>query len=86
MVHLLLLSDVYHEILHQPYFRMRGVHHCIDGRLLLRLTDKDLKVSTPDSAHYGAIYCCRQMCFMWIASVLQCMCIIPYSSWFMHVQ
>ena len=28
-------------------YRKKFVHHCIDGRLLLRLTDKDLKVIAP---------------------------------------
>ena len=27
-------------------YRKKFVHHCIDGSLLLRLSDKDLKVST----------------------------------------
>lgn len=32
-------------------YRKKFVHHCIDGNLLLRLSDKDLKVST-------ALACC----------------------------
>lgn len=30
-------------------YRKKFVHHCIDGRLLLRLSDRDLKVSVANA-------------------------------------
>ena len=41
-------------------YRKKFVHHCIDGRLLLRLSDRDLKVSVANARLNSRFMLCMQ--------------------------
>ena len=41
-------------------YRKKFVHHCIDGRLLIRLSDRDLKVSVANARLDSGFVLCMQ--------------------------
>ena len=43
-------------------YRKKFVHHCIDGSLLLRLNDRDLKVRIHMTAAAQATHCICEVC------------------------